>query len=267
MRGFLHDASGMTRPFAAAILLLAAPLHAQTVDPPPVLGARDAVLGGAFALGALGALALDRPLAERLQRPAGQRNRALARTATAFRLLAQPGVIVALPATWAIGRLADDRGVADVGLHGSEAVLAAVVTTNVVKMLVGRARPAVDTDDPTNVGFLRGFTRGEEYRSFPSGHTTTAFAAASALTAETIRRHPDARWAAGVPLYAAATLVGWSRMYDNRHWASDVVAGAGIGTIAGAAVVRFHHARPDNRTDRWFLGASRSGGRWMPVMR
>jgi len=225
-----------------------------------VLGAHDAEVAGAFALGTLGARALDRPLAERLQRPEVQRDRALARTATAFRLAAQPGVMVALPAVWAIGRLADDRGLADVGLHGTEAVAVAIASTTVVKVLVGRARPAIDVHDPGNVALLRGLTRGGEYQSFPSGHTTTAFAAAAALTTETVYRHPDARWLVGVPAYAAASMVGWSRMFDNRHWASDVMAGAGFGTLAGVAVVRYQHARPGNRVDRWFLGVSMAGG-------
>src|SRR5207237_4425358 len=128
-------------------------------------------------------LSLDRALAERLQRPAVQQNRGLAHTATAFRLAAQPGVLIALPATWVVGRLTGSRGTAEVGLHGSEAVGIALAATAVVKNVVGRARPAVNVHDPTSVGLLRGFTSGEEYRSFPSGHTTLAFAAASALTA------------------------------------------------------------------------------------
>jgi membrane-associated phospholipid phosphatase len=252
----------LATPLTAATLLaapLGAPLAAQTIadsTPPPVLGGRDAVVAASFAGGALVAHTLDRRLAERLQRPSVQANRALARTATGFRLAAEPGTIIAFPAAWALGRLLDRSTLADVGLHGAESIVVSVVGVNVVKMLVGRARPAVSVETPNDIGLLRGITRGEEYRAFPSGHTATAFAAATALTAEVIRREPDARWVAGVPLYAAASLVGWSRMYDNRHWASDVVAGAGFGTVAGLAVVRYHHTRQGDRVDRWFLGAS-----------
>jgi membrane-associated phospholipid phosphatase len=243
----------------AALALAAPPALLAQASPPPVLGGRDAVVAGGFALGALGARTLDRSLAERLQQPEVQANKGLSRTAAVFRIAAQPGVMIALPAVYLVGRLSDDRGVADVGLHGTEAAVVATVGTTIVKTLVGRARPAVNVHDPGNVGFLRGL-REEEYRSFPSGHTTVAFAAASALTAEAMRRHPDggARWAVGVPAYAAAAVVGWSRMYDNRHWASDVVAGAGFGTLSGHAVVRYHHTRPNSRVDRWFLGASLS---------
>jgi hypothetical protein len=42
-------------------------------------------------------------------------------------------------------------------------------------------------------------------------------------------------------MYGGAALVGLSRMYNNRHWASDVITGAAIGTFAGTKVVRYHH--------------------------
>ena len=45
-------------------------------------------------------------------------------------------------------------------------------------------------------------------------------------------------------------------MYDNRHWASDVLVGAGIGTFDGLKVVRYHHSHPGNRLDRWMLAGS-----------
>jgi hypothetical protein len=45
-------------------------------------------------------------------------------------------------------------------------------------------------------------------------------------------------------------------MYNNRHWASDVLVGAGIGTFAGLKVVRYHHSHAGNRLDRWMLAGS-----------
>lgn len=61
--------------------------------------------------------------------------------------------------------------------------------------------------------------------SFPSGHTASAFAGAGYLQ---IRYG----WAYGVPAYLAASFVGYSRVEADRHWTSDVVAGAAIGIIA-----------------------------------
>jgi membrane-associated phospholipid phosphatase len=107
--------------------------------------------------------------------------------------------------------------------------------------------------DPYNWQLLRGFPR-ENFRSFPSGHTTAAFAAAAAVTNETVRWWPKWQWAIGTAMFGGATMLGLSRMYNNRHWASDVVLGAAIGTFAGDKVVRFNHrTHPNNSIDRWLL--------------
>lgn len=67
--------------------------------------------------------------------------------------------------------------------------------------------------------------------AFPSGHTAYAFATATVLS----DRYPKLR----IPLYIGAGLVGLSRIYLGRHYASDVIGGAAVGTIAG--VVILHH--------------------------
>ncbi|WP_236652769.1 phosphatase PAP2 family protein [Chitinophaga vietnamensis] len=69
------------------------------------------------------------------------------------------------------------------------------------------------------------------YLSFPSGHTATAFAAAEFLRQE----YKDVSPWYGVAGYAAATATGALRMYNNRHWLSDVVAGAGLGILCTKA--------------------------------
>jgi membrane-associated phospholipid phosphatase len=51
-------------------------------------------------------------------------------------------------------------------------------------------------------------------------------------------------------------MVGLSRMYNNQHWASDVVFGAGLGTFAGITVVRYTHDHARNRIDRWLLSGA-----------
>ena len=76
------------------------------------------------------------------------------------------------------------------------------------------------------------------------------------MTAEIGERWPGSELVAGTALFGAATLVGASRLYHNVHWASDTVVGAAIGTFAGWKVVRYTHTNPDNRVDRWFLGAT-----------
>lgn len=69
---------------------------------------------------------------------------------------------------------------------------------------------------------------GSASNSFPSGHTTTAFAAAEFLHQEYKSSSPLLSFAG----YAAATATGLLRMYNQRHFLSDVVAGAGIGMLS-----------------------------------
>ena len=70
--------------------------------------------------------------------------------------------------------------------------------------------------------------------AFPSGHTAYAFAGATLLA----NRYPKLR----IPLYIGAGLVGITRIYLGRHYASDVIAGAAVGTITGALVSRHRAA-------------------------
>jgi hypothetical protein len=65
------------------------------------------------------------------------------------------------------------------------------------------------------------------FNSFPSGHTATAFAAAEWLRTE-YSRSP---WI-GAAGYAAATATGILRVYNNRHWVSDVISGAAFGFLS-----------------------------------
>ena len=64
--------------------------------------------------------------------------------------------------------------------------------------------------------------------AFPSGHTATAFAGAEFLRQE----YKDVSPWYGIAGYAVATTTGFLRMYNNRHWLSDVVAGAGFGILS-----------------------------------
>ena len=82
------------------------------------------------------------------------------------------------------------------------------------------------------------------------------FAAAAAVVSETDRWWPEATIYVAPLMYGGAALIGVSRMYNNKHWASDVVMGAAIGTFAGLKVVRYHHSHPDNKIDEWLLGVT-----------
>ncbi|MES2486403.1 MAG: phosphatase PAP2 family protein [Bacteroidota bacterium] len=69
---------------------------------------------------------------------------------------------------------------------------------------------------------------GTTMNSFPSGHTATAFAGAEFLWQE----YKDKSIWIGIGGYAVAAATGVFRVYNNRHWVTDVVAGAGIGILS-----------------------------------
>lgn len=104
----------------------------------------------------------------------------------------------------------------------------AAATTLALKLTIDKQRPDGSGDD-----------------SFPSGHAAAAFGGAAFLQ----RRYG---WNYGAPAYALATFVGWSRVYADRHWVEDVVAGAAISLASaycfvsprdsGVAVALIHDA-------------------------
>ena len=249
-------ALGLGAPLQRAAAQTAA--RPDTAAPPaPLFTRRDAVLGASFAAGAVALFAFDQRIATHLQRPSLQHRRALDHAATGFELLAIPGAFVGSGAAYVLGRVEHHRSTADAGLHVGEATVVGAVVTTVLKSAFGRARPYVSADtNPHDFGFGRGLTKGEDYSALPSGHTTVAFAAAAALTSETAHWWPHATRVVAPLAYGGASLVGLARMYHDKHWASDVALGAGVGTLSGLAVVRHQHAHPRNWVDRTLLGAT-----------
>jgi undecaprenyl-diphosphatase len=97
--------------------------------------------------------------------------------------------------------------------------------SGLIKAAVDRPRPPLD--DP---GHLHALVALPASGSFPSGHATTAFAAAAALAVLV----PRLRW----PALALAALVAFSRVYLGVHFVLDVAVGALLGLAVGAAVAR-----------------------------
>lgn len=258
---------------AALAVIVQLPASAQPSDTTavsvdPVFVPKDLVYAGAFMLGTAISWPIDRYVAERLQRPWTQENRILRETAVVVRRIAYPGAFIIGGGLYAAGRLGGNDRMADLGLHGTEALLIGAGVATVIKYVAGRQRPFVDIETPYSFQTGRGF-EGEQFRSFPSGHTVAGFAAAAAVVTETKRWWPKAQWAIAPAMYGGAALVGISRIYDNKHWASDVMMGAFIGSFAGRKIVRYHHSHPSNRIDEWLLSGSispnQSGGyslRW-----
>lgn len=252
--------------------VLASEAQAQTADTlyteRPLFTASDIVLIAGFTAATAAAAPADRWFTRELQDEARQANRALNRGAAVFRVVGFPGGAIAGGTLYLVGVASGERRVEDLGLHSVESIVIGNVITATAKIVAGRARPYVSKDNARNFKLLRGFGN-DDYRSFPSGHATAAFAFASIMSAETSHWWPDSRWIVGPIMYGAATLTGVSRIYNNQHWASDVLAGAAIGTLTGIKVFRYQHSHPDNWLDKKFLRAGVSvsnNGTLMPLL-
>ena len=110
-------------------------------------------------------------------------------------------------------------------------IIAGGLISPVIKKVVGRSRPS-QTGGEEDV--VHSFGSGV---SFPSGHTTEAFAVASVIAT-----HYSSEWVKFAS-YGLATMVGLARIDHNAHFASDVLGGALLGTVVGRAVVHLDDAR------------------------
>jgi hypothetical protein len=237
-----------------ATVASAQPADTTHISTEPLFTARDAWVAAGFVAGTVALYPADRYFARKLQTPGNQENRFLQNTAADFRFMGTPGSLYIGIGMYAVGRLGKIDRMADLGLHGTEALFFAQGTVNLIKGIAGRARPEVDVKNERSFVFARGFKKnGDLYRSFPSGHSAMGFAAAAAVTSETSKWWPKSTWYIAPVMYGGATMIAASRMYNNKHWASDVVMGAAIGTFAGTKVVRYHHSHPGNKIDKWLL--------------
>jgi membrane-associated phospholipid phosphatase len=127
------------------------------------------------------------------------------------------GLTVMAPVTlglFAAGRFAHDTTFRAFSYDATQAVIVNGIYTEIFKKAVSRTRPD-----------------GSDKLSFPSGHASSAFALATVA-----QKHYG--WKVGVPSYLAASAIGFSRIERDKHYLSDVLAGATLGVIAGRTVVR-----------------------------
>lgn len=217
---------------------------------------RDGVLAAAVAAGALLIRPLDEHYAQRLQDSSTQANRKLHTLSKLVRTTTAPGSYIIGTTMYLAGRVTKEQHLTELGLRGTEALLVGEAVGGVMKVAFGRQRPDVEPRNSNGFSFMRGLTGGDPYHSFPSGHTLAAFAAAAAVTSETSKWWPSTQFVIGPVMFGGAAITGMSRMYDNRHWASDVIVGAGLGTFAGLKVVRYHGGHPGTAVDRLLLSGS-----------
>lgn len=245
---------------ARAQLTLSKPDTAVTQRHKHLFNHRDAIIAGAMTVTTFALFPVDKRIAAELQDPTTQANRFFDNSAKGLEGFASPGAFIIGGSLYLVGRVGNMPRLADLGWHGTEAVLVGDGIAYLLKGSLGRSRPFVSKGAiPRDFDWGRGF-KDTEWQSFPSGHTTTAFAAAAAVTDETSIWWPRSTWFVGPVMYGGATLVGLSRMYHNKHWASDVALGALIGTFSGKKVVMASHDNPNNFLDRALLGTHVANG-------
>jgi membrane-associated phospholipid phosphatase len=180
--------------------------------------------------------------------------------------------VVTLAGLAAYGFIFKNEKIKTTTLLASQAYMCATIFEG-LKFISGRQRPnyyepETGESHPTWHGPLYQFKKinGEKpnvnsYTSFPSGHTMVAFAAATVYAME-YRDRPL------VPIisYSVASLIGLSRLTENRHWASDVFGGATLGYLCGRLVVNNYHRynRLQKEKRSITFNASQVNGRWVP---
>ncbi len=169
------------------------------------------------------AVLVDAPLRDAMRRQSG--NNRLMHYIEPFGAEYAAGVVGGF---FLVGALGNDKAmaVAQDGLTAS--LIASGLITPAVKFVAGRSRPR------DNAGTFHFNPFSNSNASFPSGHTTEAFALASVIA-----DHYDEKetWWVKCSVYTVAGLVGVARSYHGAHFASDVLAGAMIGTWVGKSVV------------------------------
>jgi membrane-associated phospholipid phosphatase len=173
-------------------------------------------------------LALDRPIRE-----ASQRSRTTSRddVATTIQRFGQEGAFAVIGAFavagWGFGDSTSRRVAVDAL---SASLIAGGIVTTSVKDAVGRYRP----DETAAVWYAQPFS---SHASFPSGHTTEAFAVAAVISG-----HYQQPWVR-VTAFFVAGCVGLARIQLDQHYASDVILGALIGTAVGGTIVTLNERR------------------------
>jgi membrane-associated phospholipid phosphatase len=143
------------------------------------------------------------------------------------------------------GLAEDDSRARRFALTDAEGVGVAAVLTVALKPAFGRRRPR---EHSGHADFFGGGT------SFPSGHATPVFAAAAGVS-----EYFDNAWYASIPVYAAATAVGFGRIGHDAHWLSDIAASAVFGVGTTELLLYLHRRHEEDPAGRWHIFPTTDG--------
>lgn len=161
---------------------------------------------------------------------------------------------IASLATYGVGLFSGEDEVRKVGRMIFQSISYSGISVMVLRILFGRERPY----SGEGAWAFTGISFDNEVQSFPSGHTTVAFAFSTVLAEyfDTVLSR--------VFFYGMATLTGFARVYNNQHWFSDVFVGALLGITSGIHVINEEKKR-QNKSDSklsFHIGLNRIGVRY-----
>jgi len=134
-------------------------------------------------------------------------------------------------ALYITGVVSKNRNLEHASLMAAKSLLISTALYTTAKIFIRRQRPTT-TDNPFS--YSAPFNSDSRYTSFPSGHTLTVTTVATAFAEIYGKDYPWVPWAA----YGLATLTGVTRLYQNRHWSSDIWIGASLGWFVTRTVIR-----------------------------
>jgi hypothetical protein len=197
----------------------------ETFTAPAHWETRDWLIAGGVTAGIGLTMAFDKDIQQAVQRNRNSTVDSVFDAVEPFGAEYAPGVVGAF---YLGGVIFKDQRAKAVALDGlSASIIASGLILQPLKYGIGRSRPS------DNQGAYR-FEPFSGKDSFPSGHSTEAFTLATVIA-----EHYDSLWVK-LSSYGIASMVGYARLNNNSHWASDVVAGAAIGTVVGHVVVHFN---------------------------
>ncbi|RAJ05396.1 membrane-associated phospholipid phosphatase [Chitinophaga skermanii] len=138
------------------------------------------------------------------------------------------------------GVIAKDRRLESAGLMAAKSLVISTAIYATIKSVVRRGRPSY-FDSPFN--FNAPGSNDKRFTSFPSGHSNTIMTVATAIAESYGKDHKWVPWVC----YGIAGLTGISRLYDNRHWSSDVLIGMSLGHFVTKSVFRHHREQEKKR--------------------
>ena len=209
----------------------------KVVTAPARWDKQDAAIVVAVIMGTAGLMLVDKPITNGLTKKKIQPLHGILAVTNSF----GDGVYVlpALFGTYVIGEAAHNQKMRKVALLSIESFLIAGGFAQIGKYLFHRHRPSSESASPFR---FDGPSFKRHHVSFPSGHTTCAFAVAAVISEEFKEKSIFIPIAA----YSLASLAGIARIERKDHWTSDVFFGACLGVAVGKLIAKLHPENPIN---------------------